>query len=239
MAHTPGRLRTRTKTFTRSAAQTAEKWWVGAYPCHHKSALRHRAHSTLYLFTTKMPPPPPCVTFLLFLYGALDSHPVFPSHVASGHCFLTAAAAGAPAGVVCGAQWLVCQGCAGCGRMCRLRISSARYLGYWVLGLCWLLRGSCDCFCRPHTSAPCESKAKVTNWTDTTTTVALTRGRIYKGQRRTQFRKMPKQHLPGLWQRRCSGGGGGYMFCKHIGRTGRDMRLVDYVRDRTLKSAGK
>ena len=34
------------------------------------------------------------------LYGALDSHPFFPSHVASGRCFLSAAAAGAPAGVV-------------------------------------------------------------------------------------------------------------------------------------------
>ena len=37
---------------------------------------------------------------LLFLCGALDSHPVFPSHVASGRCVLSAAAAGAPAGVV-------------------------------------------------------------------------------------------------------------------------------------------
>ena len=33
-------------------------------------------------------------------YGALDSHPSFPSHVASGRCVLSAAAAGAPAGVV-------------------------------------------------------------------------------------------------------------------------------------------
>ena len=37
---------------------------------------------------------------LLFLYGALDSHPLFPSHVASGRCILSAAAVGAPAGVV-------------------------------------------------------------------------------------------------------------------------------------------
>ena len=36
----------------------------------------------------------------MFLYGALDSHPFFPSHVASGRCFLSAAAAGALAGVV-------------------------------------------------------------------------------------------------------------------------------------------
>ena len=48
------------------------------------------------------------------------------------------------------AQSLVCQGCAGCGRMCRLRVSGAQWLAYW--GLCWLLRGSFDCFCCPHTS---------------------------------------------------------------------------------------
>ena len=30
----------------------------------------------------------------------MDSHPFFPSHVASGRCFLPAAAAGAVAGVV-------------------------------------------------------------------------------------------------------------------------------------------
>ena len=38
--------------------------------------------------------------WLLLLYGALDGHPFFPSHVASGRCFLSAAAAGALAGVV-------------------------------------------------------------------------------------------------------------------------------------------
>ena len=46
---------------------------------------------------------PPCVTFRLVvapLHGALDSHPFFPSHVASGRCVLSAAAAGALAGVV-------------------------------------------------------------------------------------------------------------------------------------------
>ena len=37
---------------------------------------------------------------LLFLYGALDTHLFFPPHVASGQCVLTAAVAGAPAGVV-------------------------------------------------------------------------------------------------------------------------------------------
>ena len=37
---------------------------------------------------------------LQFFYGALGSHPFFPSHVASGRCILSAAAAGAPAGVI-------------------------------------------------------------------------------------------------------------------------------------------
>ena len=46
------------------------------------------------------PPPQPHSVWLLFLYGALDSHSFFPSHVASGRCVLSAAAAGAPAGVV-------------------------------------------------------------------------------------------------------------------------------------------
>ena len=71
------------------------------------------------------PPPPPRVTFrrLLFLYGALDSHPFFPEHVASSRCFLSAAVAGAPAGVVsafaepsswCAGAVLVVAGCAVC-----------------------------------------------------------------------------------------------------------------------------
>ena len=59
----------------------------------------------------------------LFLYGALDSHPFVPSHVASGRCVLSAAAAGAPAGVVsafaeprrwCAAAVRVVAGCAVC-----------------------------------------------------------------------------------------------------------------------------
>ena len=68
-----------------------------------------------------MPPPPPppvCHSVgLLLLYGALDGHPFFPSHVASGRCCLSAAAAGAPAGVVSAfagpSRWCV-GGCAGC-----------------------------------------------------------------------------------------------------------------------------
>ena len=44
----------------------------------------------------------PCVTFRLVVVSLrpLDSHPFFPSRAASGRCFLSAAAAGAPAGVV-------------------------------------------------------------------------------------------------------------------------------------------
>ena len=37
---------------------------------------------------------------LLFLYGAMDSHPFFSPHVASGRCVLSAAVAGAPADVL-------------------------------------------------------------------------------------------------------------------------------------------
>ena len=48
-----------------------------------------------------------------------------------------------------GAQWLVCWGCAGCGMVCRLRVSGP-IIG--VLRMCWLLPGSFDCFCCPHTS---------------------------------------------------------------------------------------
>ena len=66
---------------------------------------------------------------LLLLYGALDSHPFFPSHVASGRCVLSAAAAGAPAGGVSAfaepRRWCA-GGCAGCGRMCRLCVSGAQ-----------------------------------------------------------------------------------------------------------------
>ena len=47
-------------------------------------------------------PPPPCdiPSGCCFFTGALDSHPFVPSHVASGRCVLTAAAAGAPAALV-------------------------------------------------------------------------------------------------------------------------------------------
>ena len=89
------------------------------------------------------------------LYGALDSHPVFPSHVASGRCVLSAAAAGAPAGVVSAfaepSRWgvgavLNVAGCAVCA-------SAAP--NSWRIGSCvGCCRGSFDCVCCPHTSVP-------------------------------------------------------------------------------------
>ena len=94
-------------------------------------------------------PPPPCVTESVgvpFLYGALDSHPFVPS-------LRRVAAAGALAGVVAvfaePCRWCA-GGCAGGGGMCRLCVSGAQLLAY--RGLCWLLPGSFDCFCCPHTT---------------------------------------------------------------------------------------
>ena len=76
---------------------------------------------------------------LLLLYGALDGHPFFPSHVASRRCFLSAAAAGALAGVVSvfaePSSWCVgtvldvawCAVCAFAPRRCtRCRLESSR-----------------------------------------------------------------------------------------------------------------
>ena len=69
-------------------------------------------------------PSAPRVTFRrVFLYGALDSHPFTPSHVASGRCVLSAAAAGVLAGAVpafaepscwCAGAVLNVAGCAVC-----------------------------------------------------------------------------------------------------------------------------
>ena len=52
--------------------------------------------------TSCVPNLPPCVTFRLVVIPlrGLGSHPFFPSHVASGCYFLSAAAAGALAGVI-------------------------------------------------------------------------------------------------------------------------------------------
>ena len=56
----------------------------------------------MVISSSRVPQSPPVShsVGLLLLYGALDSHPFSPAHVAPGCCFLSAAAAGALAGVV-------------------------------------------------------------------------------------------------------------------------------------------
>ena len=71
---------------------------------------------------TGMQPP------VAFLYGALDSHPFFPPHAASGRCILTAATACVPVGVVSAfaepRNWRT-EGCTGCcGGCCPLPSAS-------------------------------------------------------------------------------------------------------------------
>ena len=61
---------------------------------------------------SRSPKQDPLSVWLLFLYGALDSHPSFPSHVVSGRRFLTAAAAGDP--LVSPGAVLDVAGCAVC-----------------------------------------------------------------------------------------------------------------------------
>ena len=87
----------------------------------------------------------------LFLYGALHSHPFFPSHVASGHCVLSAAAAGALVGVVsafaepsrwCAGAVLDVAGCAVCAP------------NSWRIEDVLVVAGVVYCFCCPRASAP-------------------------------------------------------------------------------------
>ena len=61
--------------------------------------------------------------WLLPVYGALDSHPFFPSHVASGCCSLAAGA-----GALAGAFGEPSSWCVGteCGMVCRFRVSSTQ-----------------------------------------------------------------------------------------------------------------
>ena len=73
--------------------------------------------------------PPPWTRYsvwLLFLYGALDSHPFFPSHVASGRCILSAACSCWCRFRARGAQLLVCRGCVDvAGAICALAVPSS------------------------------------------------------------------------------------------------------------------
>ena len=65
-----------------------------------KSAV-HRGTWDPHPIKTGSNPAPLCdITSGFFLYGALGSHPFFPSHAVSGCCVLPAAVACAPAGVV-------------------------------------------------------------------------------------------------------------------------------------------
>ena len=77
----------------------------------------------------KQPPPVWHSVGLLFLYGALDSHPFFPSHAASGRCVLSAAAAGALAGVVFAfaepRRWRVGAVLVAAGAVCALAVPSS------------------------------------------------------------------------------------------------------------------
>ena len=123
------------------------------------------------------PPPPVCHSVgLLFLYGALDSHLFFPSHVASGRCFLSAAAAGAPAGVVSAfaepSRWrtgavLEVVGCAvcasaapsswrigGCVGYCRGRLTVFAVHTPLSTGRPW---PASLCFCVREAQVPCSS----------------------------------------------------------------------------------
>ena len=100
--------------------------------------------------------PAPCVTFrpVVVPLRGLDSHPFFPSHVALGCCFLSAAAAGALAGVVSAftepSSW--CVGAVLNVAWCAVCASAVPNSWRIEDGMCWLLPGSLDCFCCPRTS---------------------------------------------------------------------------------------
>ena len=67
-------------------------------------------------------PPPPVRHSVGLLFRYLDSHPFSPSRAASGHCLLTAAAAGVPAGVGAAvpgpSSWRTGGGAGCCGGRC-------------------------------------------------------------------------------------------------------------------------
>ena len=79
-------------------------------------------------------------------------HPFFPSHVASGRCFLSAASASAPAGVVSTFAEPIGPGLGLCWMWQDVPFERSRLPVVGVRGLCWLLQGSFECFCCPHNS---------------------------------------------------------------------------------------
>ena len=111
--------------------KSAPNWPEEKFFCAMKRGGNMEANGTLWglgcmpHFCNKNPnqlPPRWDIPSLPLLYGALDGHPFFPSHVASGRCVLTAAAACAPAGVVAAfAAPGLCQRCtvSGAPRMWR------------------------------------------------------------------------------------------------------------------------
>ena len=101
------------------------------------------------------PSNPPCVTLSLVVapLRGLDGHPFFPSHVASGRCVLSAAAAGALAGVISAfaepRRW-----CAGAvlnvaGAVCASAVPSSYRIG-GCAGCC----GGCLTVFATHTPPP-------------------------------------------------------------------------------------
>ena len=127
----------------------------------------------------------------LFLYGALDSPPFFPSHVASGRCVLSAAAAGAPAGVVSAFAEPSSRRTGGCARCCggRFTVFAAHSppasgrptpclaVSRWACG-----PSGCCCFTGPwtltrHSSpAPCENNSQRTESDGTNASCCSDRG---------------------------------------------------------------
>ena len=71
---------------------------------------------------------PRCVTIRRVVTRALDSHPLFPSRAASGRCVLSAAVAGAPAGVVSAfaepSRWCAGAVLVAAGAVCALAVPS-------------------------------------------------------------------------------------------------------------------
>ena len=81
-----------------------------------------------------LPPPPPCVTFRLVVVSlrGRGQSPVLPFACCVGLLRSVGRCGGCSCWCrfrVCGAQWLVCRGCAGCGSMCHLRVRSPSVRG--------------------------------------------------------------------------------------------------------------
>ena len=120
--------------------------------------------------------------------------------------------------------------CGRCSCWCRFRARGAQRL------VCW----GCAAFCwgrlivlAAHIPPPlAKATPRSQNWTETTTSVS-TKGKVGHSSERCRDNTCRGSDRGGALARE------GYIFCKHIGRAGRGMRPVDYVRDRSSKSAEK